>query len=133
MHPKIAHWSVLLVAGLHVVFMIIELTFWDTDFGRSLTHLSRTASRETANIGINPALYNGFLGFGLVWATFSLNPPAAGAVQRLFLAFIAGMGVIGAIWVHNPGIFVLQALPAMIALGLNWRGRTVAIGAPRID
>ena len=34
------------------------------------------------------------------------------------------MGVVGAIWVKNPGIFVLQALPAMIALGLIWQNRT---------
>ncbi len=73
MLEKSAYLSVLLVAGLHIIFMIIELIFWDTDFGRRLTRLSPTASREAANIGLNPALYNGFLGFGLFWATFALN------------------------------------------------------------
>ena len=35
------------------------------------------------------------------------------------------MGIVGTIWVNkpginfNPGIFILQALPAMIALGLT--------------
>jgi uncharacterized membrane protein len=72
---------------------------------------------------LNPALYNGFLGFGLFWATFALNGWDAYSVQRVFLSFIAGMGVVGAIWVKNPGIFVLQALPAMIALGLSWQNR----------
>ncbi len=124
MLKKLATLGVLLVAGLHIVFMVIELTFWDTDFGRSLTHLSPTASRETANIGLNPALYNGFLGFGLFWATFALKGREACSVQRVFLTFIAEMGVVGAIWINNPGIFVLQALPAMIALGLSWQNRT---------
>lgn len=115
------HVAVTIVALLHFGFMILEITFWDTDFGRRLTHLSPTASRETANIGLNPALYNGFLGFGLFWATFALKGREARSIQRVFLSFIAGMGVVGAIWVNNPGIFVLQGLPAMIALGLSWQ------------
>jgi len=83
-------------------------------------YLGPTASRETANIGLNPALYNGFLGFGLFWATFALQGREARSIQRVFLSFIAGMGVVGAIWVNNLGIFILQGLPAMIALGLTW-------------
>ena len=117
---SLAYYCVLVVAGLHIIFMIIELTLWDTDFGRRLSRLSPTASRETKNIGLNPALYNGFLGFGLFWATFALSGFDAWSVQRVFLSFIAGMGVVGAIWLRNPGIFLLQALPAMIALGLSW-------------
>ena len=73
MLKKSAYYSVLLVAGLHIAFMIIELMYWDTDLGRSLTHLGAEASRETANIGLNPALYNGFLGIGLIWVTFALE------------------------------------------------------------
>jgi putative membrane protein len=122
---RAAYLSILLVATLHVGFMIIELTLWDTDFGRRLTRLSPTASRETVNIGLNPALYNGFLGFGLFWSTFALKGRDARSVQRVFLSFISGMGVIGAIWIRNPGIFVLQALPATIALVLNWQNRTL--------
>jgi uncharacterized membrane protein len=101
--------------------MIIEITCWDTEFGRRLTHLSPEASRATANIGLNPALYNGFLGFGLFWATFALKGREARSIQRVFLSFIAGMGIVGAIWVPNLGIFVLQSLPATIALGLSWQ------------
>jgi putative membrane protein len=123
MLKKSAYFSILLVAGLHFVFMILELTLWDTDLGRHLTHLGVEASRETANIGLNPALYNGFLGFGLFWATFALKGRESWSFQQVFLWFIAGMGVIGAIWVRNPGIFFLQALPAIIALGLNWKNR----------
>jgi hypothetical protein len=33
-------------------------------------------------------------------------------------SFIAGLGIVGAIWIHNPGILFSRALPAMIALGL---------------
>ena len=46
MLKKLATLGVLLVAGLHIVFMVIELTFWDTDFGRRLTHLSPTVTRD---------------------------------------------------------------------------------------
>ena len=76
------------------------------------TRLSPTASRETANIGLNPALYNGFLGFGLFWATLAIKGRDSCSIQRVFLSFIAGMGVFVAIWIENPGIFFLQALPA---------------------
>ena len=31
MLKKLATLGVLLVAGLHIVFMVIELTFWDTN------------------------------------------------------------------------------------------------------
>jgi putative membrane protein len=133
MKKNATYWSVLLVATLHVGFMILELTCWNTTLGRKLTGLSEPASAETTNIGLNPALYNGFLAFGLLWTNFALKGRDAFSVQRVFLTFIAGMGVVGAICLKNPGIFVLQALPAMIALGLNWQNRASEEHIPGID
>ena len=54
--------SVVLVGLLHLGFMVLEATQWNTSLGRKLTHLSEQAAGETVGVGMNMGLYNGFLG-----------------------------------------------------------------------
>src|SRR5690348_12785810 len=100
--------AVVVVALFHLGFMILEATQWATPLGQRLTNLSEGAARETAKIGINMGLYNGFLGLALLWATFALGARESYSVQWLLLAFIVVAGIVGAITIKNPGIFVLQ-------------------------
>ncbi len=118
--------SVVLVSLAHFVFMILEATIWPTEFGQKLTHLSASAAQETIGVGLNMALYNGFVGFALLWATLALSDREAYSAQWLFLTFIILAGVVGAVTMQNPGIFVAQSLPALIALGLTWLTRPYA-------
>jgi len=91
--------------------------------GQRLTHLSESAARETAGVGVNIGLYNGFLGLALLWATFALGEREAYSFQWLLLTFIVVAGVVGAISIKNRAILVLQSLPALVALGLIWFDR----------
>ena len=126
MVSSIALGAIVIVALLHFGFMFLEATKWSTPLGQRLTHLSESAARETAGVGVNMGLYNGFLGFALLWATFALGDRASYSVQWLLLTFIVIAGVVGAISIKNSGIFMLQSLPALAALGLIWVGRPYA-------
>lgn len=111
---------VVIVALLHLAFMVLEATQWKTPLGQKLTGLSEQAARETAGIGINMGIYNGFLGAGLLWVTFAWGVREAYSAQWLFLTFIVLAGLVGAITMRNRGILVLQSLPALAALVLTW-------------
>jgi putative membrane protein len=112
--------SVVVVALLHLGFMVLETTQWNTPLGRKLTHLSEEAARETAGVGINMGIYNGFLGAALLWVTFALGVREAYTAQWLLLTFIVFAGVVGAVTMRNRGIVVFQSLPALVALLFIW-------------
>lgn len=112
--------SVVVVALLHLGFMVLETTQWNTPLGRKLTHLSEEAARETAGVGINMGIYNGFLGAALLWVTFALDVREAYTAQWLLLTFIVFAGVVGAVTMRNRGIVVFQSLPALVALLFIW-------------
>jgi uncharacterized membrane protein len=110
--------AIVLVALLHLGFMVLEATRWSSRLGRRLTHLKEETAQETVGIGVNMGLYNGFLGLALLWATFALGARSAYSVQWILLGFIVIAGLVGAVTIRNPGIFVFQSLPAILALVL---------------
>jgi putative membrane protein len=111
---------VVVVALLHLGFMVLEATQWNTPLGRKLTHLSEEAARETVGVGINMGIYNGFLGVALLWVTFAWGTREAYSAQWPLLTFIVFAGVVGTITMRNRGILVLQSLPALAALLFIW-------------
>lgn len=115
--------SVILVALIHCVFVVIEATRWNTEFGRGLSHLSEPSAAETVGLGRNMALYNGFLGFLLIWGTFALSIRQAYSLQWLVLSFIVVAGVVGWRTMKSPRIALAQSVPALLALGLIWAAR----------
>ena len=123
---KLAVATVVIVAALHLAFMVLEATMWSTSLGQHLTHLSESAALETVGVGFNMAIYNGFLGFALLWATFALREQEAYSAQWIFLSFIVFAGVVGAVSMHNNGIVLFQSLPALVALGMIWLVRPYA-------
>ena len=112
--------SVVVVALLHLGFMVLEATQWNTPLGRKLTDLSEEAARETVGVGINMGIYNGFLGAALLWVTFAWGVREAYSAQWPLLTFIVFAGVVGTITMRNRGILVLQSLPALAALLFIW-------------
>ena len=68
-------------------------------------------------LAANQGLYNGFLVAGLVWGLVTSPPEQALAVKTFFLACVITAGVFGAATVSRK-IFVVQALPAIVALVL---------------
>jgi putative membrane protein len=104
-----------LVALLHLYFMVLEMVFWDKPLGRKAFGLKPDFATASKGLAANQGLYNGFLVAGLVWGLWL---GAAGHdIKVFFLGCVVVAGVFGAITVSRK-IFFVQALPAIIALGL---------------
>jgi len=106
--------AISLVIFLHILFLVLEMFFWNTAFGRKTFGLSEGYARQSATLAANQGLYNGFLAAGLLWGLVS----SVGAEALIFfLCCIIIAGIYGAITVR-PSIFWIQALPAATALAL---------------
>lgn len=107
--------AILVVAGIHLWFLVLEMFLWTTPIGRRVFGLSREAADTTKSLAANQGLYNGFLVAGLVWAAVTDQRDVA----TFFLVCVIVAGIYGASTV-NKRILVVQALPAAIALALMW-------------
>ena len=107
--------AVVLVALLHVYFLILEMFLWQTPYGRRTFGLTPEFAAATRSLAANQGLYNGFLAAGLLWG---LALGAAGRpVEIFFLGCVVVAGVFGAA-TANRKILRVQALPGAIALAL---------------
>ena len=104
---------VLLVAGLHLSFLAIEIFYWDKPLGMKIFRLSKEQANSTKLLAANQGLYNGFLAAGLLWGILEGNV----SIKVFFLSCVIVAGIFGALTV-NKRIFLVQALPAIIALVL---------------
>ncbi len=110
---------VVLVALLHVYFLVLEMFLWDKPIGRRVFGLTAQFASESKRLAANQGLYNGFLAAGLLWGLAA--PGHRGLpIVAFFLICVAVAGVFGALTV-NRKIFFVQALPAMIGLLLCWQ------------
>jgi putative membrane protein len=107
---------VALVALEHVYFLVLEMFLWTRPRTRAAFGMTAEQAEQTRVLAANQGLYNGFLAAGLMW---SLVAPAAYAVPLalFFLACVLVAGIYGG-FSANRRIWVLQAAPAAIALGL---------------
>jgi putative membrane protein len=102
---------VILVALLHVAFLVLEMFLWTKPFGRRTFGLTKELAEASAGLAMNQGLYNGFLAAGLIWgAAANLF-----AVKVFFLVCVIVAGVFGAATAKRSILFV-QALPGAIAL-----------------
>jgi len=106
-----------LVAGLHIGFMALEMVLWKHPIGRKIFNTTEQFANDTAFMAMNQGLYNGFLAIGLIWGLSAKKRD----VVTFFLLCVIMAGVFGAITV-KPTIFVIQAVPAILAL-IAVRGR----------
>jgi putative membrane protein len=104
--------AVLLVALLHVYFLVLEMFLWDQPFGRRTFGMTADKAAATKALAMNQGLYNGFLAAGLAWGLF-----AADSVKIFFLACVIVAGVFGALTASRKILWV-QALPGAVALAL---------------
>jgi putative membrane protein len=103
------------VALLHVWFLVLEMVLWRKPLGMRTFRLSPEQAEATATLAANQGLYNGFLAAGLLISLVAPQPTAF-HLKLLFLVFVIVAGVFGAATVQK-GILVVQALPALLALG----------------
>lgn len=105
---------VVLVAAMHVYFLVLEMFLWQRKPGRKLSGFDAETARATAVLAANQGLYNGFLAAGLIWGLIAAEPTAS-AVQVFFLVCVVVAGVYGG-FTANRRILVAQALPGALAL-----------------
>ena len=119
----VARVAVLIVALLHVLFLVLEMFLWNTPRGRRIFGLTPELAAASASLAANQGLYNGFLAAGLLWGLFA---PFAGNdarhVQLFFLGCVIVAGVFGGITAKRS-ILWIQAVPGVIAAVLVWIAR----------
>ena len=109
----VSHALVVLVALLHLWFLVLEMFLWTSPMGRRAFGLSAEFAQQTRALAANQGLYNGFLAAGLIWGLWL---GAAGfAITLFFLGCVIVAGVFGAITVSRKILFI-QAIPAALAV-----------------
>ncbi len=108
---------VVLVAVEHLWFLVLEMFLWTRPLGLKTFRNTPEFARQSAVLAANQGLYNGFLAAGLLWGAFHPAPAIGRQVELFFLGCVVVAGVFGAATVSRR-IFFLQALPALVGLGL---------------
>ena len=114
----IAKALIALIALEHIYFLVLEMFLWTTPRTRAAFGMSAEQAEQSRVLAANQGLYNGFLAAGLLWA---LLAPAAYMTQLalFFLACVLVAGLYGGA-TANKRIWLLQALPAALALAVVW-------------
>lgn len=106
-----------IIGSLHVWFLILEMFLWRKPIGLKTFGMNQQKADDSAVLAANQGLYNGFLAAGLFWGLSLCEAPQAQSVKVFFLSCVAVAGLYGAYSVSRKILFI-QALPALIALGL---------------
>lgn len=109
---------ILLVALLHLYFLVLEMFLWDKPKGMKAFGLTPQKAAETKVLAANQGLYNGFLAAGLLWGLFQglvYQGDAGLDFKVFFLLCVLVAGVYGAMTASKK-ILYIQALPAALAL-----------------
>ena len=115
MMPQLATAAVIVVALLHVKFMILEMFLWTKPFGLRIFDMSPQKAEHSAVLAASQGLYNGFLAAGLVTAL--LLGECGYAMLVFLLTCITIAGLYGG-YSAKMTIWWLQGFPAAVALGL---------------
>ncbi len=111
----LTNFLVLLVALLHLYFLVLEMFLWDKPKGMKVFNLTPQKAAETKVLAANQGLYNGFLAAGLGWGLYLGE--AGTDFKVFFLLCIIVAGIYGAMTVGKKILYV-QAMPAALALAL---------------
>jgi putative membrane protein len=108
---------IVLVAALHVYFLVLEMFLWRTPFGRRTFGTTVEAAESSAVLAANQGLYNGFLAAGLLWGLIWYGVTGGRPIITFFLLCVIAAGIYGGVTVSRR-ILVVQAAPAAIAAAL---------------
>lgn len=109
--------GVLLIAALHLYFLVLEMVYWTKPLGRRAFGLTPEFAEASKGLAANQGLYNGFLAAGLVWGVIagSTATPFGVAIETFFLGCVIVAGVFGAVTASRK-ILWIQAAPAVVVL-----------------
>ena len=106
---------VVLVAVLHLWFLVLEMFLWTTPYGRRVFGLTPEKAALTKSLAMNQGLYNGFLAAGLAWGLLAGPGSGGHVVLVFFLSCVIIAGVFGAATASRKILWV-QAVPGALAL-----------------
>ncbi|GAB3349357.1 DUF1304 domain-containing protein [Lysobacter tyrosinilyticus] len=102
---------VLLVAALHLYFLVLEMFLWTRPIGLKVFRQSLEKAEQSKVLAANQGLYNGFLAAGLVYGVAT----ASHEFEMFFLGCVIVAGIYGAATVSRR-IFFVQSVPALLAM-----------------
>jgi len=105
------------IALLHLYFLYFEMFAWTTLGRKIFRGFPKELFEPTKSMAANQGLYNGFLAAGLIWTFFIGNAEWQTNIALFFLGCVAVAGIFGALTASKK-IFVVQAMPALIAIAL---------------
>lgn len=109
---------VVVVAAIHAGFAALEIFGWNSPkVYKDRFGFGELEARKAKPFIANAGLYNGFLAAGLIWSVLS---PADRGVASFFLVWALSAGIFGALTLRKPLVFLLQSLPALLALVMVW-------------
>ncbi|GAB2315751.1 DUF1304 domain-containing protein [Stenotrophomonas maltophilia] len=103
-----------LVAVLHLYFLVLEMFLWTRPLGLKTFRNTPEKAETTRVLAANQGLYNGFLAAGIVLGLVMAQP----VLVTFSLGCVVVAGAYGA-WSVSPRIFMIQAVPAILALVLR--------------
>lgn len=112
-----------IVAFIHVLFLIVQMFLWETPFVQDNVLKGFTPEQVASILAHNQGLYNGFLAGGLIWglSTAQMSRKIEPiSIWSFFLICVVIAGIYGSITLKRPTAFLLQSLPAALALLLLW-------------
>jgi putative membrane protein len=116
-----------LVALLHISIMVLEMFFWNHPVGQRIFSMTEEVAKSSEVLAMNQGLYNGFLGFGILWAMLSGNQ----SLKVFLLICITIAGIFGGL-TAKTSILYIQALPGFITLLLVLKARRRQAGEARL-
>jgi putative membrane protein len=105
--------AVVIVAVLHLGFLILEMFLWTKPFGLRTFRLSPELAQASAGLAANQGLYNGFLAAGLLWGVYGGD--GAYPIKLFFLGCVIVAGIFGG-FTAKRSILWMQAFPGLLAL-----------------
>ena len=102
---------VVVVAFLHLYFMILEMFLWTTPKGLKTFGLKKEFAEASKVLAANQGLYNGFLAAGLIWSIVTTYYH----VIPFFLSCVILAGIYGAYSTKKIRLFYIQSVPAILA------------------
>jgi putative membrane protein len=112
----LANIVIMIIALMHVWFLILEMLLWDKPTGRRAFGLTAEYAAQTKVLAANQGLYNGFLAAGLFWGLL-LGGSEGMHVKLFFLACVLVAGLFGGFTATRKVLWI-QGLPAAIGLAL---------------
>lgn len=106
-----------LIAFIHIYIMFFEMFQWTTRSQKVFRSFPKDLFEKTKAMAANQGLYNGFLAAGLIWTFFFTDNAWQWNISLFFLICAAVAGIYGT-FTASKQIFIVQALPALIAIVL---------------